>query len=46
MGEACITAIEALNILYDENLIENAETVGAHLKARLQAIQAEVSDAS
>lgn len=39
MGEACITAIEGLNILYDENLIENAETVGAHLKARLQAIQ-------
>ena len=24
IGEACITAIEALNVLYDEGLIDNA----------------------
>ncbi len=40
MGEACATAIEALNILYDERLIENAETVGSHLIARLKEIAA------
>lgn len=40
MGEACVTSIEALNILYDEDLIANAETVGAHLIERLREIQA------
>jgi len=39
IGETCITAIEALNVLYDENLIDNAAEQGAHLLQRLQAIQ-------
>ena len=39
IGEACATAIEALNILYDEGLIENAETQGAYLIGRLQALR-------
>ncbi|MBB3949509.1 aspartate aminotransferase family protein [Aureimonas jatrophae] len=38
IGEGCITSIEALNTLYDEDLIGNAEVVGAYLKERLQAI--------
>ena len=29
MGEGCITAIEALNVLYDEELIENSAACGA-----------------
>lgn len=40
MGEACVTAIEALNVLYDEDLIANSETVGAHLIERLREVQA------
>ncbi len=40
IGEGCATSIEALNTLYDEDLIGNAEVVGAYLKERLQAIQA------
>lgn len=40
IGEACITAIEALNTLYDENLIENAEATGAYLLDRLNALKA------
>jgi acetylornithine/succinyldiaminopimelate/putrescine aminotransferase len=39
IGEACITAIEALNILYDENLIDNAAVQGAYLIERLKAMQ-------
>lgn len=39
IGEACITAIEALNILYDEGLIENAATVGAKLIAGLETLK-------
>jgi acetylornithine/succinyldiaminopimelate/putrescine aminotransferase len=39
MGEACVTAIEALNVLYDEDLMGNAERQGAHLLARLNAIR-------
>jgi len=39
MGEGCITAIEALNVLYDEGLIENAATTGAYLIGRLQELQ-------
>ncbi len=39
IGEGCATSIEALNTLYDEDLIGNAEVVGAYLKERLQAIQ-------
>ncbi|MCW5695714.1 MAG: aspartate aminotransferase family protein [Bauldia sp.] len=39
MGEACVTSIEALNVLYDEDLIGNSERVGAYLKARLVEVQ-------
>jgi len=39
IGEACCTAIEALNVLYDEGLIENSATNGAYLLERLQNIQ-------
>jgi ornithine--oxo-acid transaminase len=39
MGEGCITAIEALNVLYDENLIENSATAGAQLLAGLRQLQ-------
>jgi acetylornithine/succinyldiaminopimelate/putrescine aminotransferase len=38
IGEGCATAIEALNILYDEGLIENAAEQGAYLLARLKAL--------
>ncbi len=39
IGEACITAIEGLNLLYDDDLIGNADEVGAHLLARLKEIK-------
>jgi acetylornithine/succinyldiaminopimelate/putrescine aminotransferase len=39
MGEACCTGIEALNILYDEGLIENAAVVGNYLLSRLRALR-------
>lgn len=39
MGEASITAIEALNVLYDEHLMENATETGAYLIERLEAIR-------
>jgi acetylornithine/succinyldiaminopimelate/putrescine aminotransferase len=39
IGETCCTAIEALNIIYDEGLIENSATQGAYLLQRLQEIQ-------
>lgn len=38
-GESCVTAIEALNVLYDEGLIENAGIVGDYLLERLAALQ-------
>ena len=40
IGEGCITAIEGLNILYDEGLIENAERQGKRLLDRLEALKA------
>ena len=40
IGEACITSIEALNIMYDEELMDNAAAVGAYMKAQLQELQA------
>ena len=40
IGEACITAIEALNVLYDEDLIDNAATTGDYLIAELKRLQA------
>lgn len=39
IGEACITAIEALNIMYDDNLMENARDVGAYMKAELERLK-------
>jgi len=41
MGEGCITAIESLNVLYDEGLIENSAAQGARLIARLKELQAQ-----
>jgi acetylornithine/succinyldiaminopimelate/putrescine aminotransferase len=38
IGEGCATSIEALNILYDENLIENAAKQGDYLLMRLKAL--------
>jgi acetylornithine/succinyldiaminopimelate/putrescine aminotransferase len=38
IGEGCATSIEALNILYDENLIENAAEQGDYLLMRLKAL--------
>lgn len=40
IGEACVTAIEALNTLYDEGLIDNAAATGDYLFERLKAVQA------
>jgi acetylornithine/succinyldiaminopimelate/putrescine aminotransferase len=40
IGEASITAIEALNVLYDEGLIENAAVTGEYLLERLKVLQA------
>jgi len=40
MGEASITAIEALNVLYDEDLMENAADTGAYLIEKLEALKA------
>lgn len=39
IGEACITSIETLNILYDEGLIDNSAATGEYLLERLQALQ-------
>ncbi|WP_298982950.1 aspartate aminotransferase family protein [uncultured Roseibium sp.] len=39
IGEASVTAMEGLNVLYDEDLIENSAQVGAHLISRLKQIQ-------
>lgn len=39
MGEGCVTAIEALNVLYDENLIENSAAMGERMLAGLRRLQ-------
>lgn len=39
IGEACVTSIEALNVLYDEHLIDNAAEVGDYLLERLREVQ-------
>lgn len=39
IGEACITAIEGLNVMYDEDLIENAAVQGAYLLERLETLR-------
>ncbi len=40
IGEACITAIEGLNVMYDDQLMKNAAEVGGHLKSELQRLMA------
>ncbi|MBE7185225.1 MAG: aspartate aminotransferase family protein [Methylobacterium mesophilicum] len=40
IGEASVTAIEAVNVLYDEHLIDNSAEMGAYLLDRLKAVQA------
>ncbi len=39
MGEACVTSIEAINVLHDEELMENAADTGAYLLERLEALR-------
>ncbi|MGD9913378.1 MAG: aspartate aminotransferase family protein [Rhizobiaceae bacterium] len=39
IGEASVTAIETLNVLYDEGLIENSAIVGDYLLARLNELK-------
>jgi acetylornithine/succinyldiaminopimelate/putrescine aminotransferase len=39
MGEGCITAIETLNTLYDENLIDNSAAMGERLLTGLRRLQ-------
>ncbi len=39
IGEACVTAIEALNVMYDEALIDNAAKTGSYLIERLNALK-------
>jgi ornithine--oxo-acid transaminase len=38
-GEACCTALEALSVLYDEDLIGNAERTGGYLMRRLEGLR-------
>lgn len=39
LGESCAVAIETLNILQDENLIERADTVGQYFGEQLEQLQ-------
>ncbi len=39
IGEGCVTAIEALNVLFDEGLIDNAAATGDYLLAQLTMLQ-------
>lgn len=39
IGEACVTAIETLNVLYEEGLIDNSAEQGAYLLKRLKDLQ-------
>jgi ornithine--oxo-acid transaminase len=40
IGEACVTSIEAINILYDDHLIDNAAATGDYLLQRLEELKA------
>jgi acetylornithine/succinyldiaminopimelate/putrescine aminotransferase len=40
IGEASITAIEGLNVLYDEGLIDNSAATGEYMLDRLRTLQA------
>jgi acetylornithine/succinyldiaminopimelate/putrescine aminotransferase len=44
LGESCAVAIEALNTLVDENLIEGAREKGNYLSARLLELQSKYPD--
>lgn len=39
LGEECATAIEALNIINDEGLVENAKLQGEYLLSRMQSLK-------
>jgi acetylornithine/succinyldiaminopimelate/putrescine aminotransferase len=39
IGEACATAIEAMHVIYDEGLIDNARDTGGYLIERLKGLQ-------
>jgi len=39
MGEACCTGIEALNVIYDEGLIDNAAQQGAYLLKKFEELK-------
>lgn len=39
IGEAAVTSIEAINVLHDEGLIDNAAEVGGYLLERLQGLK-------
>ena len=39
LGETCAVAIETLNVLRDDRLIENAEQLGDYFAARLEALR-------
>lgn len=39
LGETCAVAIETLNTLYEEGLIDNAAEMGAYLEERLEALR-------
>ena len=39
MGEACCTAIESLNVIYDEGLIDNAAQQGAYLLKKFEELK-------
>lgn len=40
IGEACITSIETINVLYDEHLIDNSAETGDYLLGRLNELHA------
>ncbi|KAB2687680.1 aspartate aminotransferase family protein [Ochrobactrum sp. SD129] len=40
IGEACITSIETINVLYDEHLIDNSAETGDYLLERLNELHA------
>ncbi|WP_454655504.1 aspartate aminotransferase family protein [Bosea beijingensis] len=40
MGEACVSSIEALNVLYDEDLMGNAQRQGDYLIEKLNGLRA------
>ncbi|EJN03991.1 aspartate aminotransferase family protein [Phyllobacterium sp. YR531] len=40
IGEACVTSIEAINILYDEHLIDNSAEIGEYLLGKLGELKA------